>query len=201
MNLYRWDIVGLSETQLPSTGIERINDITLITSGRSDGVHHQCVGFLLSKQAKQSLLTDHPVSEPEDFYSQLQHTIDTAPKKDVLFVIGDFNAIIGHSNDGLEDVMDKFENGWQNHGGEMLIDFFRDNEIFLTNTMFRHRERRKVTWRSPDDRTANMIDYILRCGKRWKSSVLNIVSIAGGEFHLDYVLVMSEIRLRIRKPQ
>ena len=49
MNRYRWDIVGLSETHLPSTGIERINDITLITSGRSDGVHRQGVGFLLSK--------------------------------------------------------------------------------------------------------------------------------------------------------
>ena len=48
MNRYHWDIVGLSETHLPSTGIERIKDITLITSGRSDGVHCQGVRFLLS---------------------------------------------------------------------------------------------------------------------------------------------------------
>ena len=160
MNRYRWDIVGLSETHLPSTGIERINDITLITSGRSDGVHRQGVGFLLSKRAKQSLLAVHPVSEriitirlkgsianmtiiqvyapdssrsdqeAEEFYSQLQHTVDTAPKKDVLFVIGDFNAIVGHSNDGLEDVMGKFGHGRQNHRGEMLIEFCRDNEPF-----------------------------------------------------------------------
>ncbi|KAK2713277.1 hypothetical protein QYM36_009223 [Artemia franciscana] len=212
-NRYRWDIVGLSETHLPSTGTERTNNITLITSGRSDGVHHQGVGFLLFKQAKQSLLAIHPVSEhiitihssrndqeAEEFYSQLQHTVDTAPRKDVLFVIGDLNAIIGHSNDGLEDVMGKFGHGRQNHRGEMLIDFCRDNEFFITNTMFRHRERRKVTWRSPDGRTANMIDYIL-VGKRWKSSVLTTVSIAGGNFDSDHVLVMSELRLRIRKPQ
>ncbi|KAK2709882.1 hypothetical protein QYM36_013533 [Artemia franciscana] len=63
MNHYRWDIVGFSETHLPSAGIERINDIALITSGRSDGVHRQGVGFLLSKRTKQSLLADHPVSE------------------------------------------------------------------------------------------------------------------------------------------
>ena len=96
--------------------------------------------------------------------------------------------------------MGKFGHGRQNHRGEMLIDFCRDNELFITNTMFRHRERRKVTWRSPDGRTANMIDYIL-VSKRWKSSVLNTVSIADGDFDSDHVLVMSELRLRIRKPQ
>ncbi|KAK2702859.1 hypothetical protein QYM36_018549 [Artemia franciscana] len=84
--------------------------------------------------------------------------------------------------------------------GEMLIDFCRDNELFIMNTMFRHRERRKVTWRSPDGRTANMIGYIL-LSKRLKSSVLNTVSIAGGDFDSDHVLVMSELCLRIRKPQ
>ena len=76
-------------------------------------------------------------------------------------MIGDFNAIVGLSNDGLEDVMGKFGRGRQNHRGEMLIEFCRDKEIFITNTMFRHRKRRKVTWRSPDGCTANMIDYIL----------------------------------------
>ena len=59
-------------------------------------------------------------------------------------------------NDRLEDIMGKFGHGRQNHRGEMLIDFCRDNELFITNTMFRHRKRRKVTWRSPDGRTANM---------------------------------------------
>ncbi|KAK2704369.1 hypothetical protein QYM36_016682 [Artemia franciscana] len=121
-------------------------------------------------------------------------------EKDVLFVIGDFNAIVGHSNDGLEDVMGKLGHGRQNHRGEMLIDFCRDNELFITKTMFRHRERRKVTWRSLDGRTANMIDYKL-VGKRWKSSVLNTVSIVGGNFESDHVLVISELRLRIWKPQ
>ncbi|KAK2701598.1 hypothetical protein QYM36_019761 [Artemia franciscana] len=99
--------------------------------------------------------------EAEEFYSQLQHTVDTAPKKDVMFVMGDFNTIIEHSNDGLEDVMGKFGHGWQNHRGDMLIDFCRDKELFIMNTMFRHNERRKVTWRSPDGHTANMIDYIV----------------------------------------
>ncbi|KAK2723377.1 hypothetical protein QYM36_001893 [Artemia franciscana] len=201
MNRYRWDIDGLSKTHLPSTGIEKIKDITLITSGRSDGVHHQGVGFLLFKRAKQSLPVVHPVSE-RIITIPLKRTLAnmTIIQKDVLFVIGDFNAIVGHSNDGVEDVMGKFRHGRQNHRDEMLIDFCRDNEHFITNTMFRHRERKKVTWRSPDGHTANMIDYIL-VGKRWKLSVLNTVSIAGGDFDSDHVLVMSELCLRIWKSQ
>ncbi|KAK2713738.1 hypothetical protein QYM36_009575, partial [Artemia franciscana] len=169
MSRYRWDIVGLSKTHLPSSGIERINDVTLITSGKSDGVDCQGVGFLLFK-------------------------------KDVLFLTGDFNAIAGHSNDGPGDVMGKFGHGCQNHRGEILIDFCWDNELFITNTMFCHREQRKVTRRSPDGRTANMI-YLILVGKRWKSSVLSTVSIASGDFDSDHVLVMSELLLRIWKPQ
>ncbi|KAK2715189.1 hypothetical protein QYM36_009991 [Artemia franciscana] len=45
-----------------------------------------------------------------------------------------------------------------------------------------------------------MIDYIL-VGKRWKSSVLNTFSIAGGDFDSDHVLAMSELHLCIWKPQ
>ena len=145
---YHWDIIGLSETHLPLNGIETINGNTLITSGRSNGVHRQGVGFLLSKRAKKSLLAINPLSERiittrfkgsianisiiqvyapassrsdqnvENFYVQLQHTIDQVPKKDVLYVIGDFNAIVGQSNAGFEDVMGKFGHGRQNLGGK-----------------------------------------------------------------------------------
>ncbi|KAK2707713.1 hypothetical protein QYM36_015417 [Artemia franciscana] len=90
--------------------------------------------------------------------------------------------------------------GGKNHRGEMLIEFCQDNKLFIMNTMFHHREQRKVIWRSPDGRTANMIDYI-PVGKQWKSSVLNTVSIAGGDFNSDHVLVMSELGLCIWKPQ
>ena len=45
-----------------------------------------------------------------------------------------------------------------------------------------------------------MIDLIL-VRKRWKSSVLNTVSLAGVDFDSDHVLVMSEICMLLQKPQ
>ena len=96
--------------------------------------------------------------------------------------------------------MGKFRHGWPYLRGELLVDFCRNNELFITYTMFWHRERRKVTWRSSDDWTSNMIDIIL-VRKRWTSSVLNTVSLASGDFISDHVLVMSELHMRLQKPQ
>ena len=226
-NRYNWDIIGLSETHLPGISEEQIGDATLLLSGRQDGTHRQGVGFLLTKAARKSLLSVVSVSErlmmirlkskfknlsvvqvyapdssrsdeeSEDFYSQLQSLVDTIPKKDIVLVLGDFNAIVGSDNSGNEDVMGKFGIGQINGRGERLTEFCRDNELFITNTMFKHRRKRKVTWWSPNGRTANMIDYIL-VSSRWKSSFTDTVTLGGGDFDSDHNLLMSSLRLRLK---
>ena len=93
--------------------------------------------------------------------------------------------------------MGKFGIGQINGRGERLNEFCRDNELFITNTMFKHRRKRKVTWWSPDGRTANMIDYIL-VSSRWKSSFTDTVTLGGGDFDSDHNLLMSSLRLRLK---
>ena len=80
--------------------------------------------------------------------------------------------------------MDTYVHGEINAKCERLVDFWRENELFVMSTMFKHRHRRKVTWRSPDGKTANMIDYMLIL-KRWKSSKLDIVALTGLNFDSD----------------
>ena len=227
LNRYKWDIVGLSETHLPSTGEERIGNTSLIVSGRTDGVHRQGVGFLMSTKARRSLISVTPVSErlimirmkgspinitiiqvyapdcskpdeeSDNFYLQLQSLIDAVPKKDLIVVIGDFNAIVGNDSARNEDVMGKFGLGRLNKRGERLIEFCRDSDLAITNTLFKHRERRKATWTSPDGKTRNLIDYVL-VSRRWKSSVLDTVTLAGGDFDSDHSLVMSALKIRLK---
>ena len=192
---YKWDLVGLYETHLPRIGDENILGTTFLLSGRSDGVHRQGVGFILSPVAKRSLMTFTPVSERiatirlkgpiknlsvvqiyapdsarseeecDQFYFQLQSVTDQIPKNDILIVLGDFNARVGSCHTGRKDVMGPHKHGRLNARGEQLIDFCRENELYITNTAFKHRHRRKVTWRSPDGVTENMIDYV-RISKR-----------------------------------
>ena len=64
-------------------------------------------------------------------------------------------------------------------------------------TLFKHKERQKVTWRSPDGTTKNCIDYVL-VSKLWKTSMLDTVVLVGEDFDSDYTLVMASFCLRLK---
>ena len=63
-------------------------------------------------------------AEVEWFYEEL---LELTPKKDVLFIIGDWNAKVGSQE--LPGVTDKFGLGVQNEAGQRLIEFCQDNAL------------------------------------------------------------------------
>ena len=90
------------------------------------------------------------------------------PKKDVLFIIGDWNAKVGSQE--TPGVTGKFGLGIWNEAGQMLIEFCQENALVIANTLFQQHKRRLYTWTSPDGQPRNQIDYIL-CSQRWRSSI------------------------------
>ncbi|XP_072033242.1 uncharacterized protein [Amphiura filiformis] len=76
-------------------------------------------------------------------------------------VIGDFNAKVGLGQDGEEDVMGKFGLGTRNDRGDKLIEFAISNKLKIMNTFFKKSASRRWTWRSPNGKTKNEIDFIL----------------------------------------
>ena len=98
----------------------------------------------------------------------LQDLLELTPKKDILFIIGDWNAKVG-SQETL-GVIGKFGLGVQNEAGQTLIEFFQENALVIANTLFQQHKRRLYTWTSPDGQHKNQIDYIL-CSQRWRSSI------------------------------
>ena len=90
------------------------------------------------------------------------------PKKDVLFIIGDWNAKVGSKE--IPGVTGKFGLGVWNEAGQRLIEFCQENTLVITNTLFQKHKRRLYTWTSLDGRHWNQIDYIL-CSQRWRSSI------------------------------
>ena len=60
-------------------------------------------------------------AEVEWFYEGLQDLLELIPQKDVLFIIGDWNAKVGSQE--TPGVTDKFGLGIQNEAGQILIDF------------------------------------------------------------------------------
>ena len=86
--------------------------------------------------------------EAEWFYDDLQDLLELTPKKDVLFIIGDWNAKVGSQE--TSGVTGKSGLGVQNEAGQGLIEFCQENALVIANTLFQQYMRRCYTWTSPD---------------------------------------------------
>ena len=87
-------------------------------------------------------------AEVEWFYEDLQDLLELTSKKDVLFIIGYWNAKVGSQQ--TPGVTVKFGFGVQNESGQMLIEFCQKNTLVISNTHFQQHKRRLYTWTSPD---------------------------------------------------
>ena len=82
-------------------------------------------------------------AEVKQFYDDLQDLLELIPKKDVLFIIGDWNAKEGSQE--IPGVTGKFGLGVQNEAGQWLTEFGQENTLVIANTLFQQHERRLYT--------------------------------------------------------
>ena len=92
--------------------------------------------------------SDGEVADVELFCEDPQDLLEQTPKKDVLFITGDWNAKGGSQE--LPGVTGKFGLGVQNEAGQRLIECCQENTLVIASTLFQQHERRLYTWTSPD---------------------------------------------------
>ena len=107
-------------------------------------------------------------AEVEQFHEDLQDLLELTPKKDVLFIIGDWNEKVGSQE--MPGVTGKFGLGVQNEAGQRLIEFCQEYALVIANTLFQQHKRRLYTWTSIDGQHRNQTDFIL-CSQRWRSFI------------------------------
>ena len=112
--------------------------------------------------------TNAKEAELEQLYEDLQDLLELTPPKDILFIIGNWNAKVGSQE--TPGITDKFGHGVQNEAGQRLTEFCQENALVIANTLFQQHKRPLYTWTSPAGQYLNQIDYIL-CSQRWKSSI------------------------------
>ena len=117
-------------------------------------------------------------AEVERFYEDLPGLLELTPKKDVLFIIGHWNAKVGSQE--TPGVTGQFGLGIRNEAGQRLIEFCQENALVIANTLFQQHQRRLYTWTSPDGQHWNQIDYIL-CSQRWRRSIQSAKTRQGGK--------------------
>ena len=83
------------------------------------------------------------IAEVEWFYEDLQDFLELTPKKDILFIVGDWNAKVG-SQETL-GVTGKFDFGIRNEAGQRLIEFCQESALVRANTLFQQHKRRLYT--------------------------------------------------------
>ena len=82
-------------------------------------------------------------AEVEWFYEDLQDLLELTPKKDVLFIIGGWNAKLGSQE--IPVVTGKSGLGVQKEAGQRLIEFCQENALVIANTLFQQHKRRLYT--------------------------------------------------------
>ena len=87
-------------------------------------------------------------AEVERYYEDLQDHLGLTPKKDVLFIIGDWNAKVGSQE--TPGVTGKYGLGIRIEAGQRLIESCQENALVIANTLFQQHKRRLYTWTSPD---------------------------------------------------
>ena len=135
-------------------------------------------------------------AEVEQFYEDLQHLLEQTPKKDILFIIRDWNAKVGSQE--TPGVTSKFGLGVQNEPGQRLIEFCQENTLVIGNTLFQQHKRRLYTWTSPDDQQWNQINHIL-CSQRWRNSIQSAKTRPGADYGSDHEVLIAKFKLKLKK--
>ena len=105
-----------------------------LKNNRMISVHLQGKPFNITVIQVYALTNNPEEAEVEWFYEDLQDLLQLTPKRDVLFIIGDWNAKV--ESQETPGVTGKFGLGLQNETGQRLIEFCQENALVIANTLF-----------------------------------------------------------------
>ena len=106
-------------------------------------VHFQGKPFNITATQVYALTSNVVKAEVEQFYDDLQDLLELTPKKDVLFIIGDWNTKVGSQE--IPGVTGKFDLGVQNEARQRLTEICQENTLVIANTLFQQHNRRFYT--------------------------------------------------------
>ena len=127
--------------------------------------------------------------------------VDKAPNRDILIVMGDFNAKAGQNNASIERIMAREGIGDVNKNGEELVDFCALNGLSIGGTLFLYKRVQKATWMSPAGVNENQINHILT-SQLWRTSLQDVRVKRGATIGSDNHLVVASMKIKLaaRKP-
>ena len=227
MKRYKLDILGISECRWRGSGKSKLNTGEVIIYSGEENIHQGGVAIMMSQQAARCLMewtpessriirarfyskyrkltlihvysptNDASVENKDDFYEQLESTVQKCNRNDILLITGDLNAKVGKGTPEEREILGQHGTGDRNENGERLCEFCEMNGLVITGTIFPHKEIHKATWTSPNGRTKNQIDHTL-IAKEFRSSVMDTVVRRGADVGSDHYLVETRLKLKLK---
>ena len=105
-----------------------------VSETTESSVHFQGKPFNIKEFQLYASTSNAAENEVEQFYEDLQDLLELTPKKDVLFIVGDWHAKAGTQE--TPRVIGKFGLGVRNEAGQRLIEFCQENALLIANTLF-----------------------------------------------------------------
>ena len=119
-----------------------------LKNNRMISVHFQGKPFNITVIQVYAPTSNAEEAEVEWFYEDLQDLLKLTSKKDVIFIIGDWNVKVGSQE--TPGVTGKFGLGVQNEAGQKLTEFCQENALVIANVLFQQYKRRLYTWTLQD---------------------------------------------------
>ena len=130
--------------------------------------------------------------DAEDHYNNLTEAVNLIPKHNLIVVMGDFNAHLGHE-DSLFSLHEK-----TNSNGQRLLDLAEETNTVVTNTRFQKKRGKLWTYLSDMSGTKTQVDFIL-INKKWMNSVKNVEAYNSySSLGSDHRVVTARIKLSLR---
>ncbi|KAJ4426527.1 hypothetical protein ANN_27341 [Periplaneta americana] len=214
----RWKDFGMLNT--------KNENVFLYSGVSEENTHRDGVRLLMTKASYKCLIDWHPVSKrimtarskakirnitiaqcyaptenselrkKIEFYSSLRDTIKQISQKDIVILMGDFNAKVGDENEGVKHIVGIHGVGERNDNGNMFVELYADRDLIIGGTWFPHKRHHKVTWVSSDQQTENQIDHFA-IKRSWRKSLLDVRSKRGADAGSDHHLVVAQLRIKI----
>ena len=141
---------------------------------------------------------DSTEDEKDNFYNRLSTIIQDRPKRNIIILMGDFNAKIGSDNRGYEEIMGKQGLGEMNDNGERFADLCATSNLVIGGSVFHHRRIHKATWVSPDLSTENQIDHLC-IARSFRRSLQDVRVKRGADVASDHHLLVARLKLKLKK--
>lgn len=134
----------------------------------------------------------------ETFYSELDNILSSIPRDDKIILLGDFNARIGKDRELWSGTIGKEGVGKSNANGLLLLTKCTEHNLTITNTLFRQKNRFKVSWQHPRSKHWHLIDYIIVRTRDQQDVLLTRAITGADECCTDHRLIASTMKLKLK---